>query len=109
MLKNFGMVQVRWGNRFLLLVHWPAVLRKRHVQFWLLMCGLLLTLQVGTGGRGFAQELDGPIQEVIEYQSQGSINWSSGMLEATGIGVTPEGSRASASVALAIRAAKAVA
>jgi hypothetical protein len=58
---------------------------------------------------GFAQAFWETSQDLIEHQSSGSINWSSGSLVAQGIGIPPSSVSASAATAMAGRAAKSVA
>jgi hypothetical protein len=58
---------------------------------------------------GFVQAFWETSQDLIEHQSSGSINWSSGSLVAQGIGIPPSSVSASAATAMAGRAAKAVA
>ena len=78
------------------------------IRVWL-VCGIVLVLSVGMEGNSYTQNLGGPIQDVVEHRSQGSINWTLGSIEATGVGIPPSFVGASASKALAARAARVVA
>ena len=73
----------------------------------------MATLTLGVGllipCSALAQEFWKASQDLIEHKTDGAINWSSGSLVAQGIGIPPSSISASAAMAMAGRAGKAVA